>query len=149
MGVARPGPLLEGTPHAPTVDAHRAVTIDLGNPHLVLLVDDPGAVDLATAGPSIESHFPGGINVHFIAPTIDGGLRLRVWERGAGITEACGTGAVAAAYAAHQWGLVGDHVRVAMPGGDAEVLVGEELTLIGPSVYIADVIVPTEVSTRG
>jgi diaminopimelate epimerase len=149
MGSARPGPQLEGTPHAPTVDAHRAVTIDLGNPHVVILVDDPAAVDLASAGPLIESRFAGGINVHFVAPTIDGGLRLRVWERGAGITEACGSGAVAAAYAAHEWGLVGDRVRVSMPGGDAEVVVGEELTLIGPSVYVADVTLPLEAVTRG
>jgi diaminopimelate epimerase len=149
MGSARPGPQLEGTPHAPSVDARKAVTVDLGNPHLVILVDDPGAVDLDTAGPIIESRFPGGMNVHFVAPTIDGGLRLRVWERGAGITDACGTGAVAAAYAAHGWGLVGDRVRVSMPGGDAEVILGEQLTLVGPSVYIADVVVPTEASTRG
>jgi diaminopimelate epimerase len=149
MGSARPGPLLEGTPHSPTLDARRAVTVDLGNPHLVNLVDDPSAVDLTTAGPSIESHFPGGINVHFIAPTIDGGIRLRVWERGAGITEACGSGAVAAAHAAHEWGLVRDRVRVSMPGGDAEVVVGEELILIGPSVYVADVTLPVEAVTRG
>jgi diaminopimelate epimerase len=149
MGSARPGPQLEGTPHAPTVDARRAATVDLGNPHVVILVDDPAGVDVAVAGPAIESHFPGGINVHFVAPTIDGGLRLRVWERGAGITEACGTGAVAAAHVAHGWGLVGDHVRVSMPGGDAEVEVGEELTLIGPSAYVADVSLPLEGVTRG
>jgi diaminopimelate epimerase len=149
MGRATAGPRLEGTPHAPTVDAQRAVTIDLGNPHVVLLVDEPDAVDVATAGPLIESRFAGGINVHFVAPTADGGLRLRVWERGAGVTEACGSGAAAAAYAAHEWGLVGDRVRVSMPGGDAEVLVGDELTLIGPSVYVADVMVPTEAIARG
>jgi diaminopimelate epimerase len=149
MGAARPGPQLEGTPHAPTVVAEQAVTVDLGNPHVVILVDDPGEVDLEIAGPLIESGFPGGINVHFVAPTIDGGLRLRVWERGAGVTEACGSGAVAAAYAAHEWGLVGDRVRVSMPGGDAEVIVGEELTLIGPSVYVADVVLPVEAVARG
>jgi diaminopimelate epimerase len=149
MGAARPGPQLEGTPHAPTVDARRAATVDIGNPHLVILVDDPSTVDVSVAGPAIESRFPGGINVHFVAPTIDGGLRLRVWERGAGITEACGSGAVAAAHVAHAWGLVGEHVRVAMPGGDAEVVVGEELTLIGPSVYVADVSFPLEAGARG
>jgi diaminopimelate epimerase len=149
MGTARPGPQLEGTPGAPSVEARRAVTVDLGNPHVVILVDDPGAVELEVAGPTIEAGFPGGINVHFVAPTDDGGLRLRVWERGAGVTEACGSGAVAAAFAAHEWGLVGDRVRVAMPGGDAEVVIGDELTLVGPSVYVADVSLPLEGNLRG
>jgi diaminopimelate epimerase len=140
MGKARPGPVLDGVPQAPTVHARRAVTVDVGNPHLVVLVDDPDAVDLTVAGPTIEAGFAGGINVHFVAPEADGGLRLRVWERGAGVTEACGSGAVAAASAAHDWGLVGERVRVHMPGGAAEVVIGEQLTLIGPSVHIADVV---------
>lgn len=140
MGKARPGPVLDGVPQAPTVQARRAVTVDVGNPHVVILVDDPDAVDLSVAGPAIEAGFAGGINVHFVAADAHGGLRLRVWERGAGITEACGSGAVAAASAAHDWGLVGDRVRVTMPGGAAEVVVGDELTLIGPSVHIADVV---------
>jgi diaminopimelate epimerase len=144
MGIASRGPRLEGTPSAPTVAASQAVTVDLGNPHVVLLVDDPDAIDVATAGPRIESRFPGGINVHFVTPTVDGGLRLRVWERGAGVTEACGSGAAASAYAAHEWGLVGDRVRVAMPGGDVEVVIGDELTLVGPSVHIADITVPLD-----
>ena len=67
----------------------------------------------------------------------------RVWERGAGVTEACGTGAVAAAHLAHQWGLVGPDVRVDMPGGSAEVsLDGPEPLLIGPTQHIATVELP-------
>jgi diaminopimelate epimerase len=145
MGAAGPGPAVDSLPASPTVTARRSVTVDLGNPHVVVLVDDPDAVDVATAGPAIEAAFTGGINVHFVAPTDDGGLRLRVWERGAGVTEACGSGASAAAYAAHEWGLVADRVRVSMPGGDAEVLVGDELTLVGPSVFVADVEIPETV----
>ncbi|HEX7095364.1 MAG TPA: diaminopimelate epimerase [Acidimicrobiales bacterium] len=142
MGKPAPGPALGGVPRAPGVDASRATTVDVGNPHLVLLVDDPDRVDVATAGPLIEAGFPGGINVHFVAPRTRDVLRLRVWERGAGVTAACGSGAVAAAYAAHEWGLVGEHVRVEMPGGDADVVLGDQLTLVGPSVFVAEVIVP-------
>ncbi len=119
-------------------------TVDMGNPHLVVLVDDVDAVDLEADGPWLEQRFPDGVNVEFIA--VAGGadaLRLRVWERGAGATEACGTGAVAAAHLAHQWGLVGPDVRVDMPGGSAEVsLDGPEPLLIGPTQHIATVELP-------
>jgi len=142
MGVVRDGPALVREPVAPTVVPRRAATFDIGNPHLVVLVDDPAAVDLERAGPFLERDYAGGINVHFVAPVADDALTLRVWERGAGITEACGSGAVVAAHAAHQWGVAGDHVTVHMPGGAAEVVVGQRLTLIGPSVLIATVEVP-------
>jgi diaminopimelate epimerase len=142
MGAPRPGPALAGTPAAPTVVGRRALTVDIGNPHVVILVDEPERVDVGRAGPVIESLFPDGINVHFVAPAADGRLRMRVWERGAGITDACGSGAAAAAYAAHEWGLVGERVRVSMPGGDAEVVVDDELTLVGPATYVADIEVP-------
>lgn len=142
MGAARPGPALARHPVAPTVVPERAATYDIGNPHLVVLVADPDAVDLAHAGPLLEHDYPEGMNVHFIAPTSDGSLTLRVWERGAGITEACGSGAVVAALAAHEWGLVADHVTVRMPGGAADVIVGDQLTLVGPSEYIGTVEVP-------
>ena len=119
----------------------------MGNPHLVILVDDPATVDLATEGAWLEQQFPHGVNVEYIAPYGSGGLTLRVWERGAGITEACGTGACAAAFEAHRWGLVGNEVRVTMPGGTATVLLDGDggVTLIGPSVHIADV----EIETAG
>jgi diaminopimelate epimerase len=142
MGSAKPGPVVDALPPAPTVTPRRTATVDLGNPHVVVLVDDPDAVDVGLAGPRIEAAFPGGINVHFVAPTDGGGLRLRVWERGAGVTEACGSGAAASAFAAHEWGLAAGRVRVSMPGGDAEVVIGDELTLIGPSEFIADVQIP-------
>lgn len=142
MGSARPGPPLAREPVAPTVVPRRSATYDIGNPHLVVLVDDPATVDVGRAGPLLERDYPGGINVHFVAPTADGGLDLRVWERGAGITQACGSGATVSALAAHEWGLVGDRVAVHMPGGAAEVVVGRSLTLIGPSVYIATIDVP-------
>lgn len=121
-------------------------TLDLGNPHLVVLVEDPSAVDLADAGPVAEQQFAQGVNVGFVAPTAGepDALDLRVWERGAGITEACGTGAAAAAHAAHGWGLVGERVTVHLPGGDVEVELGDTLTLSGPAVHVADCVVDDE-----
>ncbi|HEX2039465.1 MAG TPA: diaminopimelate epimerase, partial [Acidimicrobiales bacterium] len=119
----------------------RARTVDMGNPHLVLLGPDPVGVDVAGLGPRIESVHPGGINVEFVAvgPGEDT-LAMRVWERGVGETQACGTGACAAAAAAHEWGLVGTRVTVRQPGGDAIVELGADgVVLIGPSQRIGKV----------
>ena len=144
MGAPRPGP------HVPEPVAEsltvRHGTVDMGNPHLVVVVDDPADVDLATEGPWLEAQFPGGVNVEYIAVTPDRStIDLRVWERGAGITEACGSGACAAAHLAAQWGLVDDRVLVAMPGGTAEVVLRDgAATLIGPSVLVADIDLVTE-----
>lgn len=156
MGPAKPGPEPErpverstvlvagGGPRVLGLNATRAGTYDLGNPHLVLLVDDPAAIDLEHAGPLHESSFDAGMNVHFVAPTPGeaDAMTARHWERGAGITEACGTGATAIARAAHDWGLVGDRVTVHMPGGDVQVAVGDPMVLRGPSEFIAGIVVP-------
>jgi diaminopimelate epimerase len=152
MGPAGPGPepdvvdvdrgLADTGPAAALgLDATRRGVYDLGNPHLVLEVADPELVDLVAAGSLHEAVWSGGINVHFVAPTPGetDAMSMRVWERGAGVTEACGTGAVAVARAAHDWGLVGDRVTVHMPGGDVEVLVGDPMTLVGPTTYIATI----------
>jgi diaminopimelate epimerase len=139
MGPARPGPDVP-LPVESELGA-RHTTVDMGNPHLVIESDDPTAVDLATLGGWLEQQFAGGINVEFIAKH-DGrpdAIVLRVWERGVGITQACGTGACAAAQVAHGWGLVGDTVSVEMPGGEAQVQLGKHLVLIGPSAYIATI----------
>lgn len=139
MGPARPGPTVpEGV--AARIGRARHATVDMGNPHLVVEVPDPATVELAVAGPALEALFPEGINVEFVTVAPDGALRLVVWERGAGITEACGTGACASAAVAHRWGAIGPEVVVHMPGGDASVLLGpDEVTLVGPSVRIATV----------
>jgi diaminopimelate epimerase len=117
----------------------KARAVDMGNPHLVLLGPDPADVDVLGLGPRIESVHPGGVNVEFVAagPGEDT-ITMRVWERGVGETQACGTGACAAAAAAHEWGLVGRRVTVRQPGGDAVVELGEEgIVLIGPSQLVA------------
>ncbi|MFN3217575.1 MAG: diaminopimelate epimerase [Acidimicrobiales bacterium] len=135
---AEPAPVRELV--RPEVGVVAASTASVGNPHLVIAVDELSAVDVATDGPAIEAHWlPGGINVHFMVVTGPDAIELIHWERGAGITDACGSGASAAATVAHRWGLVGERVAVTMPGGRAEVLVGEHATLIGPAVHIADI----------
>lgn len=142
MGPARPGPEADRPADAVAGELKRA-TFDLGNPHLVVLVDDPMSVDVATIGAQQEASYDAGMNVHFVAPTVGeaDAITMQVWERGAGITEACGTGATAVARAAHDWGLVGEHVTVHMPGGDVQVVVGDPMILRGPSVFIAGIVV--------
>ena len=152
MGTAGPGPSFDAVDLSLAgVPVHHAGSADLGNPHLVVVVDDPDEVDLGTAGPALESFFaPEGCNVHFVAVDDRSTVRLRPWERGAGITEACGSGACAAAHLANALGLVDEVVRVAMPGGSATVAVGESILLTGPSVRGADHrIDPAEVLAGG
>jgi diaminopimelate epimerase len=114
----------------------------------VVLVADLASIDLVGTGSWIEEQFPSGVNVEFIAQTHEPDtIDLLVWERGAGVTEACGTGAVASAHLAHRWGLVGREVRVVMPGGTAEVILPpddstEEAVLIGPAQHVATLDVP-------
>jgi diaminopimelate epimerase len=147
MGVVCPGPdpdiadLMEAVGESVKM-VKRWETGDIGNPHVVCEVDDPDEVDLAVAGPAIAGHFADGVNVHFVQLSGTNELTVRVWERGAGITEACGTGATVAARIFNQWGLVGPKVVVCMPGGDALVDVGGPVTLTGPATHIADIEVP-------
>jgi diaminopimelate epimerase len=102
----------------------------------VVLVDDADAVDLVVAGAAVP-----GVNLEVIAAGPEpGAITMRVHERGVGITEACGTGAGIAAWAARDWGLADREVLVHMVGGDAEVtLDGDNVTLAGPAVHVADI----------
>ena len=114
----------------------RAVRVSMGNPHAVLF-DDPSRGRASDVGPIIEAAVPGGVNVGFAraGPT---GIDLVVWERGSGLTEACGTGACAAAVASARAGLVptGEPVEVRLPGGALQITVGADLvrvTMRGPA----------------
>ena len=124
----------------------RWATGAVGNPHVVLEVQDPASFDLTDVGPKIEAHFPNGVNVHLVALTEPDTLSLAVWERGAGITQACGSGATVSAQRFHEWGAVGETVTVAMPGGSAvvDVATAERPTAIlsGPTEFVASVEVP-------
>ena len=110
--------------------------VNMGNPHAVLFVRDPEVVDLPTIGPMIEHHplFPRRTNVEFVRVIDRGILQMRVWERGAGETLACGTGACAAFAAARSRGRCGDQVHVRLPGGVLEVEQrGANIFLTGPA----------------
>jgi diaminopimelate epimerase len=114
-------------------DSDGRMEVDMGNPHLVVRVDDPWAEGV-TDGAEPDR------NTEYIAvgPGRDE-LTMRVIERGVGETLACGTGACAAAHAANAWGLVGDRVTVHMAGGAAVVDLGDTITLRGPATYVATV----------
>jgi len=139
MGAAR-----LGAEQTPPGSAARGRLVDMGNPHLVLVVDDLVGIEVAALGQALQGEFSEGINVEFIAvgPGRDA-LTLRVWERGVGETLACGTGSAASAAAAHDWGLVGTTVDVHNPGGTLRVeLRSDAVVLSGPVVHVADVEVP-------
>jgi diaminopimelate epimerase len=114
--------------------------LSLGNPHSVVGVDEVGAVDLASLGGMVPH-----VNLEIVEPGPEPhGVTMRVHERGAGITEACGTGACATAWVARQWGLVPPacvEVVVHMDGGDATVRLDSpspgRVTLVGPAQYVA------------
>jgi diaminopimelate epimerase len=95
----------------------------MGNPHVVIPVADLDAVDLEALGPLLEQHeaFPARTNVHFVQVLSPNHLRLRVWERGAGPTLACGTGACATLVACHLLGLAERQARLDLPGGALEI----------------------------
>ena len=97
--------------------------VNVGNPHLVFFVDDIDAVDLERLGPTIEHDalFPERINVNVASVVGPDHIRLRVWERGAGITQACGTGACATAVAAITRRLVNSPVTISLEGGDLTI----------------------------
>jgi diaminopimelate epimerase len=97
--------------------------VDVGNPHCVIDVDDPASFDVAGVGPLIERHafFPNRANVEFITVECDGSVRMRVWERGVGETQACGTGATAVGAACVRLGLAESPVLVHLSGGDLTI----------------------------
>ncbi|MEX2204201.1 MAG: diaminopimelate epimerase [Actinomycetota bacterium] len=115
---------------------YKATAVSMGNPHLVLFVEeDPDDVDVRAIGPRIEhdARFPEKTNVEFVA-ALDGGVKARVWERGSGETMACGTGACAALVAANEAGLVPARAEVRFPGGTLLVeRMADEIFLTGPA----------------
>jgi len=125
-----------GEPHL--VNGLRATPVDLGNPHVVIRVDDADAVRLNFEGPRIEhdARYPHGTNVHFVSRQHDR-WRVRHWERGAGATRACGTGAVAVAAVLIAGGEATSPVTLHVPGGILEVTwaPGARATLIGDAVW--------------
>ncbi|MHB8859707.1 MAG: diaminopimelate epimerase [Thermoleophilia bacterium] len=106
--------------------------IDMGNPHCVIETDDPEAVELGIFGPAIENHelFPNRTNVEFMKVLGESEVAMRVWERGVGETNACGTGACAVAVAAHLTHGAASPITVHLPGGDLVIEVGPGMEVI-------------------
>lgn len=117
----------------------RPMAVNVGNPHLVFFVDNADAVPLPVYGPRIEADpaFPERINVN-VAEVVEGGLKLRTWERGTGLTVACGTGACASAVAAIRSKRLQSPVKVAMPGGTLTIhwAPGEKVRMRGSATHV-------------
>ena len=113
------------------------MAVNVGNPHVIFFVEDADAVPMEVLGPVIEHDplFPERVNVNVASIAGPNHLKLRVWERGAGLTRACGTGACATAVAAIRRGLAVSPVRVTLPGGDLEIAwePGGTILMSGPA----------------
>lgn len=114
--------------------------VSMGNPHFVIFVPDVAQVNLPHVGPLLETHpaFPKKINVEFVQVLDRSTLRMRVWERGAGITQACGTGACATAVAAQLTGRSDAEVQVVLDGGTLQIAwqPGQEVCMTGPAAKV-------------
>ena len=125
---------------APDFPREREISVlSMGNPHAVQLVADVDAAPVTTQGPLIEQHarFPRRVNVGYMQVLARDAIRLRVWERGAGETLACGTGACAAVVTGIQRGLLDSSVRVQTRGGELRIhWSGQSVTMTGPAVTV-------------
>jgi diaminopimelate epimerase len=121
---------------------YRVTCVSMGNPHCVVFLDEIASLPLATLGPRFEHHpfFPRRVNTEFIRVMGSDALEMRVWERGAGETLACGTGACAAAVAAVRTGRCGRQVRVALPGGalDIDWQADDQVRMTGDAAWVFD-----------
>ena len=137
--------LADGTGAGYTVEAggvrYNAVFVSMGNPHAVIHVDDAERIDLAEIGPLLERHpaFPERINAHFVQVISPGEVLMRTWERGSGITGACGSGACAVCVAGVLAGVTGRSLNAHLPGGDLQLHWSESsghVHMTGPAVEV-------------
>ncbi|WP_413113064.1 diaminopimelate epimerase [Thaumasiovibrio sp. DFM-14] len=117
--------------------------VSMGNPHCVTVVDDIDAYDVEQIGPLVESHerFPARVNAGFMQVVSRNEIKLRVYERGAGETQACGSGACAAVAVGHLQGLLDEEVKVTLPGGVLRIKwegEGKPLYMTGPAEHVYD-----------
>ncbi|MEP6785894.1 MAG: diaminopimelate epimerase [Sphingomonadales bacterium] len=121
-------------------DLSNPVAVNVGNPHVIFFVADNAAIDIEALGPQVETDalFPDRINVNVATVMGPGGLSLRTWERGAGLTLACGTGACATAVAAIRSKRVSSPVSVTMTGGTVEIdwAEGRGIRMTGPATHV-------------
>ncbi|MDV6254046.1 diaminopimelate epimerase [Vibrio sp. EA2] len=117
--------------------------VSMGNPHVVTVVDDVDTADVDTLGPLLESHerFPERVNAGFMQVVDRSHIRLRVYERGAGETQACGSGACGAVAVGILQGLLDENVKVSLPGGELNIAwqgPGKPLFMTGPATHVFD-----------
>ncbi|HDZ3733521.1 TPA: diaminopimelate epimerase [Vibrio harveyi] len=117
--------------------------VSMGNPHVVTVVDDVDTAEVETLGPLLESHerFPERVNAGFMQVVNRNHIRLRVYERGAGETQACGSGACGAVAVGILQGLLDGNVKVSLPGGDLRISwqgPGKPLFMTGPATHVFD-----------
>ena len=124
------------------LDSAQMSLLSMGNPHAVMLVEDTASAPVAEWGAALQNHprFPARVNVGFMQVVDAHHIRLRVFERGSGETQACGTGACAAVVSGVRWGLLaaGEDVRVSLPGGDLYIrwAEGGPVWMTGPAVTV-------------
>jgi diaminopimelate epimerase len=133
---------LNSRQYIPTGDAPAGTFVSMGNPHYVIFVEDVSTIDVATEGRRLEHHpqFPERSNIEF-AEVRPEGIRMRVWERGSGITMACGTGACATAVAAALTHRTGRHSKVIMDGGSLDIewrQTDDHILMSGPASFVYD-----------
>jgi diaminopimelate epimerase len=120
------------------------IAANAGNPHCVFIMDDVTNLDIADIGAIVEKHplFPNKTNVEFVSPLSDNKFRLRVWERGAGITDACGSGACATVSALHISGCIQPNhiIHLEMDGGILTMRLDDDgnVHMQGPAIYVYD-----------
>jgi diaminopimelate epimerase len=149
---ARIPTLLPGNPPVETIievgDRRLALTaLSIGNPHAVIYVEDVGKFPLESLGPLIEGHraFPRRVNVHVVEVKGGGEVRMRTWERGSGITLACGTGACAVCVAGVLTARTGRTLLAHLPGGDLELEWPDErapVFMTGPATEVFSGVLP-------
>ncbi len=123
--------------------AFQSTKVSMGNPHLVTFVDNISQINLSETGPKLEHYhlFPDRTNVEFAQIIDKDTIRMRVWERGSGITQACGTGACATAVAAFLNGLAGRKSKIIMDGGEVLIEwdeVSGHILMTGPATKVFD-----------
>jgi diaminopimelate epimerase len=136
------GPIDNPHIHSPSV-------VNVGNPHCIFWVKNLDVVDLAKVGPMLEHHplFPARANITLAKVEARDHVRIRVWERGAGLTRACGTAACAVMAAGHRIKIIDANCRVSLPGGDLFMAVNPEnghVIMTGPAAYDGEGMLPPE-----
>lgn len=136
----------DGSMRLGDVNGMKGTYVSMGNPHDVIFVDDIDSIELDKIGPEFENHplFPQRVNTEFAQILPDGSIRMRVWERGSGITMACGTGACATSVAATLTQGTGRSNTIVMDGGTLQIEWGEDnhIYMTGPAVRVFDGVIP-------